>query len=431
VGTDVTIKVSGLSKRFRIGALQERQKTLAETLSDSFAMPFRNLRALAQRGRLDRTRHDYIWALKDVTFEVERGEVVGVIGRNGAGKSTLLKILTRITTPTEGRAYIRGRVGSLLEVGTGFHPELTGRENTYLNGAILGMKREEIDQKFDEIVAFSGVEKFIDTPVKHFSSGMYLRLAFSVAAHLEPDILLVDEVLAVGDAEFQKKCLGKMSEVAGEGRTVLYVSHNLESVRRLCDSAIWLESGHIRTYNRVSTVVDSYLATVGQEVTEGSVFPIMNHEYGIGFSSCQTVLEPNPDTGALDLKLVLEVTAEDAMRRIGFGMSLTSETGNLVALLNSKLTGYVFDMQAGVNRFEAKIPNISTALTAGDYVIGLMLSMPRAAQLLRVEHAALIHIPDVDLYGTGVYPRVRKHGPVLLPLHMHEVKQLEVSQLGE
>ncbi len=209
---------------YRIGGPQARYSTFRETLTDAFAAPFRRagrlLRGQGSAADLDQT----IWALKDVSFEVKRGEVVGIIGRNGAGKSTLLKILSRITEPTEGAADIYGRVGSLLEVGTGFHPELTGRENIYLNGAILGMRRAEIDRKLDEIVAFAEIEKFLDTPVKHYSSGMYVRLAFAVAAHLEPEILLVDEVLAVGDAAFQQKCLGKMGDVAGEGRTVLFVS---------------------------------------------------------------------------------------------------------------------------------------------------------------------------------------------------------------
>ena len=219
--TDIVIRAEDLSKKYRIGAKQEGYRTLRDTLTGAFVSPFRRARRLLSgqaygAAELDET----IWALKEVSFEVKRGEVVGIIGRNGAGKTTLLKILSRITEPTEGYAEIRGRVGSLLEVGTGFHPELTGRENIYLNGAILGMKKAEIERKFDEIVDFSEIGKFIDTPVKHYSSGMYVRLAFAVAAHLEPEILLVDEVLAVGDATFQKKCMGKMGAGAHEGRTV-------------------------------------------------------------------------------------------------------------------------------------------------------------------------------------------------------------------
>ena len=214
--TDIAIRVENLSKQYRIGGPQARYKTIRESLTETVQAPFRRLASVV-RGQSSAVTNETIWALKDVSFEVKRGEVVGISGRNGAGKTTLLKILSRITEPTEGYAEIHGRVGSLLEVGTGFHPELTGRENIYLNGAILGMKRAEIERKFDEIVAFAEIEKFIDTPVKHYSSGMYVRLAFAVAAHLEPEILLVDEVLAVGDARFQKKCLGKMGEVSAQG----------------------------------------------------------------------------------------------------------------------------------------------------------------------------------------------------------------------
>ncbi|MDI6774085.1 MAG: ABC transporter ATP-binding protein [Verrucomicrobiota bacterium] len=216
------------------------------------------------RSSVQDSSSDGIWALKDVSFKVKRGEVLGIIGRNGAGKSTLLKILSRITEPTSGRAVLRGRVGSLLEVGTGFHPELSGRENIFLNGAILGMKRKEIAAKFDEIVAFAEIEKFIDTPVKRYSSGMYVRLAFAVAAHLDPEILLVDEVLAVGDAAFQKKCLGKMESVAGEGRTVLFVSHNMTAVRGLCRRVLCLDAGIVAEDGEASTTIENYLrATVG------------------------------------------------------------------------------------------------------------------------------------------------------------------------
>ncbi len=240
---DLAIQVQGLGKRYRIGAKQEPYGTLRDTLAGWAAAPFRALRA---HGRSDARRAAReFWALKDVSFEVRRGEAVGVIGRNGAGKSTLLKTLSRITEPTAGYADITGRVGSLLEVGTGFHPELTGRENIYLNGAILGMRRTEIARKFDEIVAFSEVERFIETPVKYYSSGMYLRLAFSVAAHLEPEILLVDEVLAVGDMAFQQKCMGKMGDVAAEGRTVLFVSHNLGAIKELCRTCIVLKDGGV------------------------------------------------------------------------------------------------------------------------------------------------------------------------------------------
>jgi lipopolysaccharide transport system ATP-binding protein len=251
------IVVEGLSKRYRIGELQSAYGTLRDSLAGT---------ARRLTGREERTHHEEIWALKDVSFDVAQGEVVGVIGRNGAGKSTLLKVLTRITAPTAGRAQIKGRVGSLLEVGTGFHPELTGRENIYLNGAILGMKRHEIRGKLPEIVEFSGVERFIDTPVKRYSSGMYVRLAFSVAAHLEPEILIVDEVLSVGDAEFQQRCLGRMEDFGQTGRTVLFVSHNMQAVAQLCDRALWIEAGEIVRDGPSEELVARYLQqTAGSE----------------------------------------------------------------------------------------------------------------------------------------------------------------------
>ncbi|NOZ71578.1 MAG: ABC transporter ATP-binding protein [Chloroflexi bacterium] len=261
--SDIAIRVENLSKRYHIGQLHQRHDTLRDALVDALT-GWRDRRRKTEDG-IPRPRSSVpgpsnaIWALKDVSFEVKRGEVVGIIGRNGAGKSTLLKILSRITEPTSGQAIIHGRVGSLLEVGTGFHPELTGRENIYLNGAILGMRKREIDKKFDEIVAFAEIEKFIDTPVKRYSSGMYVRLAFAVAAHLEPEILLVDEVLAVGDAAFQKKCLGKMGDVAREGRTVLFVSHNMGAIQRLCSHSVWLDQGEIAALNDSAEVIAEYL----------------------------------------------------------------------------------------------------------------------------------------------------------------------------
>jgi len=261
--SDVVIRVQELGKRFFIGAQPERYKMLRDTIVGAARKPWRLLSG--PWGRKKRSSQEIFWALKDISFEVKQGEVVAIIGRNGAGKSTLLKILSRIAEPTEGFAEIRGRVGSLLEVGTGFHPELTGRENIYLSSAIMGMRRSEIDRKFDEIVAFAEVERFIDTPVKHYSSGMGLRLGFAVAAHLEPEILMVDEVLAVGDAEFQKKCLGKMQDVACAGRTVLFVSHNLVAVQSLCTRAIWLNQGRIRANGEVERIVGEYLENFGED----------------------------------------------------------------------------------------------------------------------------------------------------------------------
>jgi lipopolysaccharide transport system ATP-binding protein len=253
----LAIHVEALGKRYRIGLAPQRYQTLGENITRFFSAPLRTIRS-GRAPVLDGV--DTIWALRDISFTVKEGEVLGIIGRNGAGKSTLLRLLSRITEPTEGTLTIRGRVGSLLEVGTGFHPELTGRENIFLNGAILGMKRREIERKFDEIVAFSEVEQFIDTPVKRYSSGMYLRLAFAVAAHLEPEILVVDEVLAVGDAEFQRKCLGKMGDVAQQGRTVLFVSHNMSAILRLTQETIVIDKGKLVLRASSSEAVDYYLS---------------------------------------------------------------------------------------------------------------------------------------------------------------------------
>jgi lipopolysaccharide transport system ATP-binding protein len=263
---DYTIRVEGLGKQYKIGIASSRYRTMTDSITEMVKAP---LRAIRHESR--NTKHETpgrIWALRDVSFDIRRGQVLGIIGRNGAGKSTLLKILSRVTEPSAGWAEIRGRVGSLLEVGTGFHPELTGRENIYLNGAILGMKRAEIDRKFDEMVAFSEVEQFLDTPVKRYSSGMYLRLAFAVAAHLEPEILVVDEVLAVGDAEFQRKCLGKMSDVAQHGRTVLFVSHNMSAILRLTEETIVLDKGRMVYRAPTPQAVDYYMAAGFSQTSE-------------------------------------------------------------------------------------------------------------------------------------------------------------------
>lgn len=263
---EIAIQVEGIGKKYHIGKTQARYQTVRETLTDAIRSPFRRAGKLLRGQATGAAELDEeMWALRDISFNVKHGEVVGIIGRNGAGKSTLLKVFSRITEPSEGRAWIRGRVGSLLEVGTGFHPELTGRENVFLNGAILGMKKVEIEHKFDEIVAFAEVAKFIDTPVKHYSSGMQVRLAFAVAAHLEPEILVVDEVLAVGDAQFQRKCLNKMEDVGQQGRTVLFVSHNMSTITRLCERTILLNGGRVvedgPSYQVVSTYLTSGLGT--------------------------------------------------------------------------------------------------------------------------------------------------------------------------
>jgi len=278
------ISVKNLGKQYQIGAAETkfRYNMLRDVLMDTVYAPVRLAKALI--GKSDRrSNQNYVWALKDVSFDVDEGKVLGIVGRNGAGKSTLLKILSRVTEPTTGTVSVRGRVGSLLEVGTGFHPELTGRENIYMNGAILGMRRTEIDKKFDEMVDFSEVGQFIDTPVKRYSSGMYLRLAFAVAAHLEPEILVVDEVLAVGDAEFQRKCLGKMSDVAQQGRTVLFVSHNMSAILRLTQEAIVLKKGQLIKRAPTAEAVDFYLssgqAESGERVRDAEDIPATSQPF--------------------------------------------------------------------------------------------------------------------------------------------------------
>jgi len=268
---ELAIHAKGIGKRYAIGARQRNNDSLREAIMSASKSTVRGLRQ-GVRGRRLRSQRNSFWALKDISFEVKRGEVVGVIGGNGAGKSTLLRVLSRITDPTAGLIELRGRVGSLLEVGTGFHPELTGRENIFLNGAVLGMPRTQVRRQFDAIVDFAGVDQFVDTPVKRYSSGMYLRLAFAVAAHLEPEILLVDEVLAVGDAQFQAKCIGKMESVAKEGRTVLFVSHNMSAIRSLCTSGILLNNGRKQMEGDVASVIQQYFQTLGVlETASGDV----------------------------------------------------------------------------------------------------------------------------------------------------------------
>jgi lipopolysaccharide transport system ATP-binding protein len=280
--SDIAIRVENLGKKYKIGANQARYQTLRESIVNGFSNSIERIKGAPPK------EENIIWALKEINFEVKHGEVLGIIGRNGAGKSTLLKILSRITRPTTGRFELNGRVGSLLEVGTGFHPELTGRDNIYLSGAILGMKRKEINRKFDEIVDFAEIERFLDTPVKHYSSGMYMRLAFSVAAHLEPEILLVDEVLAVGDAEFQKKCLGKMGDVAGEGRTVLFVSHNMKSIIELCSVTIYLKKGFLFQSGTTQSIINLYLSE--NQKNQKKVFPKdVKERYFIGPGRIQCV----------------------------------------------------------------------------------------------------------------------------------------------
>ena len=316
------LAVDHLSKRYRIGLKETRHDTLGGKILDLASKPFSNLRGLRKLTTFsdDDAQDDVIWALKDVSFEVKQGETVGIIGANGAGKSTLLKILSRITQPTSGRATVSGRVSSLLEVGTGFHPDLTGRENVYLNGAILGMSRREIDRKFNDIVEFSDVGKFIDTPVKRYSSGMGLRLAFSVAAHLEPEILMVDEVLAVGDIRFQKKCLGKMGEVARQGRTILYVAHNMPAISRLCERAILMNSGRIVQDGPAHEVIATYLNS-GLGTSAAREWPSISQAPGGEIARLRAVrvlLEDGEIADSVDIRKPVRIEMEYDVLKSGY-----------------------------------------------------------------------------------------------------------------
>jgi lipopolysaccharide transport system ATP-binding protein len=333
------IRVEKIGKRYRVGA--EAGGMLRDRIADAFRNPL---------GALRRKRRETFWALKDISFEVKEGEVLGLIGRNGAGKSTLLKVLARITKPTVGHAEIHGRVGSLLEVGTGFHPELTGRENVFLNGAILGMGRREITRKFDEIVAFAEVERFIDTAVKHYSSGMYIRLAFAVAAHLETEILFVDEVLSVGDASFQKKCLGKMGDVARQGRTVLFVSHNMAAVRSLCSRVSWVASGRIIHSGPVNLVTDKYLSELDRETSLDTDLSKAER-----FGQCGTQLRINRarinrSEGIWHGKpLVVEFAFEclDDVEEVSFAVGFCNRDGARIMTFDSDLHGTRWSMKRG------------------------------------------------------------------------------------
>ncbi|MCZ7545714.1 MAG: polysaccharide ABC transporter ATP-binding protein [Anaerolineae bacterium] len=417
--SDVAVRVEGLGKQYRIGGKRERYRTLRDTLADAFTAPFR------RAGRLLRGQaygaaglEETIWALKDVSFEVKHGEVVGIIGRNGAGKSTLLKVLSRITEPTEGYADVYGRVGSLLEVGTGFHPELTGRENIYLNGAILGMTRAEIDRKFDEIVDFAEIERFMDTPVKHYSSGMGLRLGFAVAAHLEPEILVVDEVLAVGDAAFQKKCLGKMGEVAGEGRTVLLVSHNMAAIQALCHQSIWIEGGRVNQNGGTQKVIESYLDSAYAWTTNTSgILPIFSQTHGIGITGCSVHLDPSND-GYTTLRIEIEIETTRILKRIGLGITLTTTEGTLVSMVDPYVTEDIIDRVDHRCRCTFICDEIDRYLAGGDYVLSIWVEKPRVEYLIRAEKVTKITIPARDLFGTGRHFQLQRNGFVPLPMRL-------------
>jgi lipopolysaccharide transport system ATP-binding protein len=372
------ISIENLSKCFRVSHQTHRQRyrTLRESLTELASAPLSRLRGMANGGA---TAEDF-WALKDVSFGVKPGEVVGIIGRNGAGKSTLLKILSRITKPSEGHVAINGRVGSLLEVGTGFHPELSGRENIYLNGSILGMKHEEIRGRFDEIVEFSGVERFLDTPVKRYSSGMYVRLAFAVAAHLEPEILIIDEVLAVGDMQFQQKCLGKIGEVAKSGRTVLFVSHNLGAVSRLCHTGIYLADGRIKFAGGINAAVNAYMTETAARASAANLSHHRNRSGSgpIRFASASICNEAGglQDAASTGSTVVfrLDFTSPACVRQAAFSLDIKTVTGTPVLHLVSLDEGFSLDAGEGIHSVSVTVPNL--ALYPGSYLVSLWAGTP-------------------------------------------------------
>lgn len=429
---DVSISVENLGKCYCIGQY-ESYKTLRDAITNVVAAPYQRLR---QRLSEEDRRSSYFWALRNISLNVDQGEVLGVIGGNGAGKSTLLKILSRITTPTEGIIELHGRVGSLLEVGTGFHPELTGRENIFLSGSILGMRRAEIEDKFDEIVGFSEIEKFIDIPVKRYSSGMYVRLAFAVAAHLEPEILLVDEVLAVGDASFQKKCIGKMSDVAKEGRTILFVSHNLSAIRRLCTRAILLDHGTLIADGHADEVINKYIGHIQNNI--GS------HEWGDSRNAPQNATaiirkvsicddyDNQLNEVYTDTEFNIEIEFEvKNVGDVGFSISFWDNENNclFVTMNNHEKKFYGRAMPKGSYKSKCKIPanlfnngvfNVSIYMFGKGYTDGYM-----ERDVLRLE---ILDGPTVRKDYFGGYPGVLRPLFNWATTELKDLKQLYTQQ---
>jgi len=427
---DVVIRVENLSKQYRIGGgPRAGYKTIRETIVDAVKAPLQRLSSsLSAPGSSLSSTDDTIWALKDVSFEVKRGEVVGIIGQNGAGKSTLLKILSKITEPTEGRVELRGRVGSLLEVVTGFHPELTGHENVYMYGAILGMDRWEVTRKFDEIVAFAELEKFIETPVKRYSTGMYMRLAFAVAAHMETEILLVDEVLAVGDMAFQKKCLGKMGDVSREGRTVLLVSHNMAAIRKLCYRSILLKEGIIVRSGATDSVIADYHRDADRYTQLGpyniNIDLFKDHQSKDGLPVTITDIELlNVNRKTLEVLstgdgLIVQISFH-AKRKIiapAFFVFLYDSYGTVLARFSTMpISGYFIQEIEGKGTVELLIEELP--LTGGLYYLSLGITRPNVDTLINIEKALSLYITPRDVYKSGL-PIDSSRGGVHAPYYV-------------
>jgi lipopolysaccharide transport system ATP-binding protein len=411
--SEVVIRVEGVSKLYRLGEVG------TGSLAHDFNRWWHKVRGMedpyAKVGQTnDRTKvagdSDYSWALRDISFEVKQGEVLGIIGRNGAGKSTLLKLLSRVTSQTEGRIKVKGRIASLLEVGTGFHPELTGRENIFLNGAILGMRKAEIARKFDEIVEFSGCARYIDTPVKRYSSGMYVRLAFAVAAHLEPEILIVDEVLAVGDAEFQKKCLGKMKDVAGHGRTVLFVSHNMASLESLCTRGIYLQNGEKILEGDIKECIERYiLSTSKRDISE---------KQGYISNSIERIEIRNPKSDGPNLKInpceeilinIYLSFRDQVIPRLRIGLGIDDAMGRRVTTVATYHSEFGIEHATGKFTIQCRIPSLP--LAPGEYSLKVALGN-QFADFETLERAASFEVIQADFYGNGRMPR-KHQGPIM------------------
>ena len=425
--SDIAIRVEKLSKQFKIGVGKVQHNTLRDQIAGGISSIIRSRRSLSG------IRTETFSALTDVSFEVKKGEVVGIIGRNGAGKSTLLKILSRITEPTSGFADIHGRVASLLEVGTGFHPELSGRENIYLNGAILGMKRVEIARKFDDIVDFAEVGQFIDTPVKHYSSGMYVRLAFAVAAHLEPEILLVDEVLAVGDTAFQKKCLGKMGDVARDGRTILFVSHNMAAVASLCSGAHMLAQGRRVCSGNTSDVIAAYLSSF-QLSSRATVLDRRDRKGNgkVTFTDVEFLSETGTPVEVIQSgqDVVFSVgykSSETNLRNVEVSVELVAQSGQCMLIMNSEMVGVTFDLIPSTGRFNCRIDRFP--LSPGQYHLTLFCRI-NGSVADWVQHAALVIVEGGDFYGTGRLPP-SSHGGFLVPQGWNVEDRTNVAVNGE
>lgn len=408
---DVVIRVEQLSKRFRIGARKAEYETLRDQITTGFARMLRPRTAKAAAPEF--------WALKDVSLEIKRGDVVGLIGRNGAGKSTLLKILSRITEPTSGFADIRGRIASLLEVGTGFHAELSGRENIYLNGAILGMRRAEIRRNFDAIVEFAEVGRFVDTAVKFYSSGMYVRLAFAVAAHLQPEILLVDEVLAVGDNAFQRKCLGKMGEVAKDGRTIVFVSHNMAAVEGLCSTAHLLSEGRVVQSGTTGEVVANYLtsvATLSNVTLENRID--RSGDQKLTFTNIHFTSEDGIQTSIVQAGKAVEFSVGyrstgTPLRHVSLSIDIFAQSGQCMLIMNNEMTGVDFETAPAVGWFRCRVDRFP--LSPGQYFITLFCEVNGSISDW-MQQAAVLTVEAGDFFGTGRLPP-STHGGFLVAQH--------------